>query len=592
MDLKKIFAHKFFWVFAAAAISVLLTGTYFLTFEHAEWYDELKHLTVAKEIKENLVPTYFLDAYYQHPPVFFYAIAILDFALNNIYLSGKTIVIASSLLFFFILFFAIRQISGEKTAIATTVLLGLTKAIWGFYNNIMIESLLLVLLAATIYFYLKSLGSFKRSDFALAGFFLGLSLLTKTTAVLLAIPMFFYYFYFFKEKIFPKQKFLNPDISAIKNVFLLVLVAGLVVFPYNFYKSANGAKPLFEDGSTKVVVTGFLSDGTYGGSPPEYYFTNFFELSSPILGLFFLLGAFFYFTKKPHNFFIFTVFFALPVMSIFSIKSEYFVLPAIPSIVFISVLGMKKISEIASKHAAKIRTIPAWQIFILFILISALAGLSNFPYFMEAKKPFYEADGWQKLKQTDTGDGIIIVSGIPYHMPFLYSGKESFFLDGDNSRLAANMANKSSTAFLECTSADDAKENTYPFLEKTAEISFLEQNLKCGIFRLKKENTPKTIQIVDTQGNPVPFPRVSFIVENASVTKTIGDKKGSTFANLPDGNYKATIERVCYEKTTINLKVLEGQFFTCTNSDCSQKIEKIPIKKINCFFHKYEKTRW
>lgn len=152
-----------------------------------------------------------------------------------VYFFMKSINVVLSSLIIFPIFFLAKDFLTRKKALFISFLISIIPMSFSISNYVMAENLFYPLIAFSVYFLYKSLKSNKRIDWIVSGIFVGLTLITKTTALAI-VPIAFILF------LFRKTKFTNILIHYIIVLIIALpwIIRNIHHFGFNFITLLGG----------------------------------------------------------------------------------------------------------------------------------------------------------------------------------------------------------------------------------------------------------------------------------------------------------------------------------------------------------------
>lgn len=331
--------------------------------------DEVIYQTLADKVSKNffdysLRGTSILDnlskrdydhPLFQRPPLFVYTLALFRNLLGSKW--GILLPILSGVFTILALFGVVKELYNEKLAVISALIMSFCPLLLFCSVRILIDSLLVLLLTVTIWFFLIALRKRKKILFAAAGILFGLTVLTKEAGIF----VFFICFYFlFKEGV-NKEKI----ISLI--CFLCFFVLIVAPWYYYCYKIVE-ANPPWWTRAFPGDIEMFPFVKMVAERPWYFYFQNI-TLSMPVYVLAWV-SIVVNLKKKRMITEILWAFLFLVLMTIYGIMGNgyqtRYILPAIPALAILS-------ADIVN-HKNKF----IWIIGIILVGVGFLTGILNF----------------------------------------------------------------------------------------------------------------------------------------------------------------------------------------------------------------------
>lgn len=573
-------------------ISALFVFLYILTFTGNPDYDPIRNLIVSQEIQERGIPTYFDSAYWQHPPLLNYMIALTSSLFGiTLYLAGKIVILAFSFLSLFVFYKLCLEFKDRTFARLATSIFAATPVFWVWSNQIMHEVPQTFFFIATAYFFYLAVKRSANKYFYFAGIFLGLAMLTKSQAVIV-VPVMLAYLWVEKGKTAFIEK------TALKSIFIMFLIAGMVYSPYFLYRTVNNAPSLFGEEAFKELVTGKAAWAPTGdiSVPFYYYITSIFDIIS--FGVvFFAAGLVYIYRKKDRTMLlpVLWVGFSYLILSLFSHKVYRYMIIAIPAMAMISAYGISAITE----HLKDRRYFYA----VTAILVLSLSAHSI--YLAESAGVYWPKDWgmWNELKNLNNS---VISTDLnkyssvrmSYGMIKLMTGKYSDIITGDP-RNDISFALMYNTPYL---LYDGKPEFEYPYIKMKY---FGECN--CTLYKIDEPFLygNKTLVKTTSEGNVLKGANIYIAdVKGNVVYRSKSNINGEVF--IPAENYEGVLiaDKICYNPVQTYIKIENGTFNACdvrqrANSfgmpenylECRQK-QNIDLSGRGCFNHGYQASRF
>ena len=228
--------------------------------------DEGKYLTLA-----NNFPKHILDNkqfFLQHPPMFPYIIHFFSLFFYD-YTAGTFVSVAASIVTFFVIYrLFIMLTNNYYLTLGTLVFYTLSHNILFFTRIVYKESLMLLLILLTIFFYIKGLKNNSKFSFLLSGFFGVVMAFTSDHAIFLPPSLLVSYLMFRQKK--------TNFVYAIIPIVLVTLAYGSWLYTRFYVYTHNDYYPAGVDG---VVVN------TRNFGFKQIFSTNFFAESSAIVSM-------------------------------------------------------------------------------------------------------------------------------------------------------------------------------------------------------------------------------------------------------------------------------------------------------------------
>ncbi|RLI99940.1 MAG: hypothetical protein DRP03_02250 [Candidatus Aenigmatarchaeota archaeon] len=344
----------------------------------------------------------------------------LSYIVSHSIISAHFVVSILSALGIIVIFFLAKEIFDEETAVFSSLLYALIPLNITLSHDILVDSFLPTFWAASALFVIKSAKTGERLHKVLAGIFIGFSILTKFTSLLLVFLPLFVFFFSKEKRERTERKFFTYFISSIKEMTLIVCSAILVVLPYLVWVAILFGNPLYTFINAFLVVNLDIPTS----------FTILYTQFNKIFPVLFLFGLFLFILnavleRKIDRFVasigLFSLIFFVTIHFV-THKEIRFLLPIIPFLTIISVNGFIRGIVGRSKKATKL-------IFLIFFLIIVLGIISTNPklklltngnFFINPTSTAYNAALWlQKNTLPDT----IIYTNTQYPVLAYYSNR-------------------------------------------------------------------------------------------------------------------------------------------------------------------------
>lgn len=576
-------------------ISLTFLFIYLSTFNtspHFDDYDVVRDLIVSQEVQIRGIQTYFDSAYWQHPPLLNYSIALVGSLFGiNIFLAGEFVILLFSFLSIFIFYKLCIELKDRNFARIATFVFGVTPMIWMESIQVMHEIPMTFLFIATLYYFLLATKYDKSKYFYISGAFLGLSLLTKSQTII-AIPIMLAYI------LSERRKAILGEKHAIKNIVIMFLIAGAIYSPYLLYRSVNGAPSFFGERAFTEILTGKADWAPTGdiSVPADYYITHIFDIIS-FSTIFFAIGLYYTYLKKDKTMYLPLIWVALSylILSIFSHKGARYMITAVPAMVIISVYGIYAITE----------KIKGRKIFYMASMALIAALLVNSIYSNTTSQIHWPTNWgmWDDLKSLNnsvlsTDLNKYSKVSMPYGVIKLMTGKFSDILPEDP-KAGVSFAMMYNTPYL---LYDGRPELAYPHIK----MKYFEE-CNCTLYKIDEkllfEN--KTLIKMVSDGKPLEGATLYLVDSGGNIIyRSRSNLNGEIY--LPTENYTglAVASKICYESIQTYIKIDNGKLSLCGLKQRQSAIglsenyleckaaESINMNSIGCFEHKYPMSRF
>jgi uncharacterized membrane protein len=194
-------------------------------------WDEMPHLYGGLLLSRGQLPAY-VTTYGYYPPLYDLGTTGVFLVFGSSVTSGRLTAVAFSLLSIWVTFEFTKRTYGPKTALLSSVLLGVMPGFFWFSRVTMLESMLIFFFTLTLFFFFTWLGKNENRPLILSGLALGIGILAKYQVFVSVFVMIAGILWLGRDKLK----------SRLAKLLLLLVIAGAVVVPwFVVIYQANGA---------------------------------------------------------------------------------------------------------------------------------------------------------------------------------------------------------------------------------------------------------------------------------------------------------------------------------------------------------------